>query len=165
MVVLAGLAIAATPAAGHGMGATLTAGSRAQAPSKATVPNVVGSKRAAASTRLRALGLRVVVATVQSSMPAGTVVAQRPRAKTVVGRGTTVRLTVAANGPIVIPNVVGLLKDDAEQKLSAAGLVPSVDYVHSLELVDTVVEQQPGAGARVAALTRVRIAISSGPGA
>jgi beta-lactam-binding protein with PASTA domain len=98
------------------------------------------------------------------------VLAQSPKARRRVPRGTIVHLTVAIAAPpatpetIGVPNVVGLLRDAAEGKLSAAGLEPSVSLVYSLLAVGSVVAQDPGAGEHVARSTPVRISVSRGPG-
>jgi eukaryotic-like serine/threonine-protein kinase len=137
-----------------------------------TVPSVTGLKSEAAKRKLVALGLRVVVHTVGSARPAGTVVAQRPGARAVVRRGAIVRLAVAAGaapaptttGQTTVPDLVGAERDAADQRLEGIGLAPNVVYVHSLQLVGTVVAQDPGGGAKVDPGTRVTISISSGPG-
>ncbi len=131
---------------------------------KVTVPNLTGMKTRAARHRLAVLGLRVTIRAVVSTKPAGTVVAQRPLARAVVARGTIVRLSVAAAGEVAVPDVLGDLKDRAEQRLRHAGLSPRVVYVESLRLVGTVVAQDPSGGSSVASGSPVTISISSGPG-
>jgi serine/threonine-protein kinase len=155
------VALASTPAAGAEATATTI-----------RVPGVTGLKSQAAKRKLVALGLRVAVHTVDSTRPAGTVVAQRPVARTVVRRGAIVRLAVATNavptptttGPTTVPDLIGAEKDAADQRLQGIGLAPNVVYVQSLQLVGTVVAQDPGGGAKVDPGTRVTISISSGPG-
>jgi serine/threonine-protein kinase len=83
-----------------------------------------------------------------------------------------VRLVVAASpgptqtttGHTTVPDLVGAEKDAAEQRLQGIGLDPNVVYVQSLQLVGTVVAQDPGGGTMVDPGTRVTISISSGPG-
>jgi beta-lactam-binding protein with PASTA domain len=151
-----GLALACTPVSGAGAG---------RAASRVVVPSVTGLMTQAARRKLVALGLRVAVEPVASAKPAGTVVAQRPRARVRVARGTTVRLGVAAGAAqVAVPDVIGDEKDLAEQRLQVAGLSPNVLYVESLHLVGTVVAQDPPGGARVDPGTRVTISISRGPG-
>jgi len=158
LVVASALALLAGPTAGAGGGyAPLTA-------RQVIVPSVVGMTRAHAEHRLRALGLRLAVVTAGSGGAAGTVVAQRPRARARVARGATVRLTVAAAGQVAVPDVVGLQREAAEDRLSSAGLEPRVVLVYSLLLVGSVVDQDPGAGRLAAAGTAVTISVSRGPG-
>jgi beta-lactam-binding protein with PASTA domain len=135
-----------------------------------TVPGLSGVKSAAAKQRLAALGLRVSIRIVASTRPAGTVVAQRPAAHTVVPRGTIVRLSVASatpakvGGTVAVPDVIGQEQEAAQQHLGTAGLTSSVAYAHSLELVGTVIAQAPSAGEAVAKGALVTITLSSGPG-
>ena len=88
----------------------------------------------------------------------------RPRARARVARGATVRLTVAAAGQVAVPDVVGLQREAAADRLSSAGLEPRVVLVYSLLLVGSVVDQDPGAGRLAAAGTAVTISVSRGPG-
>jgi eukaryotic-like serine/threonine-protein kinase len=129
-----------------------------------TVPRVVGLQSQTAARRLRAVGLRVSISTVHVDRPKGTVVAQRPRAHSVVRLGSVVRLTVAAPLTVTVPDLVGLSSDAAEARLRSLRLTPHVVFVHSLAVVGNVVAQQPAAGARVARGTRVTISVSGGPG-
>jgi beta-lactam-binding protein with PASTA domain len=135
------------------------------------VPKVTGLTSQAAGHRLVSIGLHVRVHLVVSTLPAGTVLAQSPRARAVVLRGVTVRLTVAkapvqAGGKtqVTVPDLVGLEKDAAAQRLQDAGLDANVDYVNSLQLVGTVVVQSPAAGSMVDSGSAVTISISRGPG-
>jgi serine/threonine-protein kinase len=150
-------------------GAMTTAGNGATA-SRPTVkiPSVVGLTSSAAKRRLRHVGLHASVRSVVSGRPVGTVVAQRPVAHVVVGRGAVVRLSISrgpnAAAEVSVPNVIGELTDVARQHVTNAGLVSKVAYVHSLQLVGTVVAEEPAAGARVAAGKQVTLAVSNGPG-
>jgi serine/threonine-protein kinase len=161
------LSLALAPAAG---GAASYAKPIVVGSSIVTVPGLVGAKTAAAKRKLAALGLRASVRTVVSTRPAGTVVAQRPAAHAAVRRGSTVRLTVAtggsgqAAGRVTVPDVVGQEQDAAEQHLEAVGLTGNVAYAHSLQLVGTVVAQDPAAGATVSKGMQVTITLSNGPG-
>jgi beta-lactam-binding protein with PASTA domain len=61
-----------------------------------------------------------------------------------------------------VPNVLGQPLDTAKATLQGARLAVSVASVASSEPKGTVVSQDPGAGARVAPETTVRIGISKG---
>jgi beta-lactam-binding protein with PASTA domain len=150
------LVLAITPAHAAG-GASSVSGDVA-------VPRVVGLRWQAAERRLRAVGLRVSISTVHVDRPKGTVVAQRPRARSIVRRGALVRLSVAVPVAVTVPDLVGLSSDEAAARLRALGLTPQVVSVHSLEVAGTVVAQEPAAGVRVARGTRVTISVSGGPG-
>src|ERR1700729_929519 len=75
-----------------------------------TVPNVVGSSQATATSDITGAGLAVgTVATASSSTVAsGTVISESPAAGTSVASGSSVNLTVST-GPatVAVPNVVG----------------------------------------------------------
>jgi len=148
------LAIAPAPATGGVSSARATV----------TVPRVVGLRSPTAARRLRAVGLRVSVSTVRVDRPSGTVVAQRPRARSVVRLGSVVRLSVAARVTIDVPDLLGLSSDAAAARLRELSLTPYVVYVHSLQPAGNVVSQEPAAGTRVARGTRVTISVSGGPG-
>jgi serine/threonine-protein kinase len=140
---------------------------------RVTVPSVVGLKSTPAKRRLGAVGLHVAIRTVVSSRPLGRVVGQRPLAGVGVAYGSVVRLSVSRGKPpasaqpssqVSVPDLMGELTDAAQQKVTDVGLAPNVVYVHSLQLVGTVIAQEPAAGSQVASGTQVTISISSGPG-
>jgi 1A family penicillin-binding protein len=61
-----------------------------------------------------------------------------------------------------VPNVVGLMKDEAIKVLTDANFTPFVTVVDAVEPKDTVVTQTPGAGASAILGSRVTIEVSSG---
>jgi beta-lactam-binding protein with PASTA domain len=131
---------------------------------RVTVPPVVGKTWQAAELKLGAAGLRSVLRTAPSKQPAGIVVAQSPAARTVVARGTLVRLSVPASSRAAVPQLSGLQTAAAQRRLRQLGLAARVTYVKSLQPVGTVVAQSVKGGLEVALGTRVTISISSGPG-
>src|SRR3954464_11744134 len=106
----------------------------AQSSGNATVPAVVGRAWRAAELSVRASGLRPVIRSVRSSKPSGTVVGQQPRAHALARRGSTVRLAVA-NAAVMVPNVIGLQRADAVERLTKLGLRPHAVTVKSLRAV------------------------------
>jgi eukaryotic-like serine/threonine-protein kinase len=128
------------------------------------VPRVVGLRSQTAARRLRAVGLHVSVSTVHVDRPRGTVVAQRPRAGSVVRVGSVVHLSVAAPVTVRVPDLVGLSSDAAAARLRELSLTPYIVSVHSLQPAGNVVAQEPAAGTSVVRGTRVTISVSGGPG-
>jgi beta-lactam-binding protein with PASTA domain len=129
---VAGTVLTQTPAAGVSVepGATVTLRvSSGPAVDTRDVPDVEGLTLASARSRLQALGLRSAVTKIASSQPAGTVVAQSPRAGATLRAGASVRLTVSS-GPatVAVPDVTGLDESSARARLRALGFrVETVD--------------------------------------
>ncbi|HVF20127.1 MAG TPA: Stk1 family PASTA domain-containing Ser/Thr kinase [Mycobacteriales bacterium] len=93
-------------------------------PEPVAVPSVEGQQRREAEDALTAAGLVVKVTLVfDDQFPAGIVMEQTPKGGTTAARGDTVTLTVS-KGPelVVVPDVQGKERDDAERILEAAGL-------------------------------------------
>jgi serine/threonine-protein kinase len=87
------------------------------------VPNFVGMQYNDALSQATAKHLQVAETQVASTQPVGQVIDQNPAANTTVQQGTTVTLTVSSGpGKITVPNVVGLPFQQAENKLTEAGL-------------------------------------------
>ncbi len=109
------------------------------------VPDVRGSAQAAAQAQLTAAGFTSMLTQVFSdSVPAGTVVDQKPSGGT-AGRGSPVTLSVS-KGPDVtqVPDLRGLTKGQAAAKLTAQGLAG-----RAVDLPDgggRVVTQSPSPG-------------------
>ncbi len=120
------------------------------------VPNVVERLLPEAERLISAVDLRVgVIREVESDVPAGRVIEQKPRAGTDIAanRVEAVDLLVSRGRPapvmIEVPNVVGRDEPAAREQITAAGLaVGSVAREHTPERAGIVVEQKPRAGAR-----------------
>jgi serine/threonine-protein kinase len=113
-------------------GSTVEAGStvdvKVSAGSKqSVVPYVVGSTRAEASQKLDDAGLVAEFRNVDSEEPRGQVVDQDPVAGSSVPTGSSVAVSIS-NGPVEVPNVVGLQQDAAEAKLRKAGFEVAVEF-------------------------------------
>src|SRR5205823_2628424 len=134
------------------------------AAAETSVPNVVGTKTAAAVGRLKAAGLRSQVTSVPAKAAAGTVVAESPAAGTSVAKDSTVSLNVS-KGQATVPNVVGQPASSAKAALRAAGLVPAEFKVPGAEPKGTVTAQKPVANQRAPRGSKVRLAVSLGPSA
>ncbi len=87
------------------------------------IPTLLGQSVADASSTVRTLGLRLVVAARRQdpSTPAGLIVAQDPQPGGRVDRESVVRVVVS-QGSGLVPNVRGLAFDDAARLAQEAGL-------------------------------------------
>jgi serine/threonine-protein kinase len=93
----------------------------------------------------------------------GDVFRQEPKAGELVGRGETIVYWVSTGLPrVAVPDVVGYSSVEAAALLEEAGLTASVDLIFGWgEYPDTVVEQEPAAGAKLeqGAEVVIRVAI------
>jgi serine/threonine protein kinase len=125
------------------------------------VPNVVGQSRGQAQTALESAHLNAVFKPVESDQPKGTVVSTDPAAGVQVARDSDVTVSVS-RGPQKVPDVVGLMQDQAEQKLKDAGFNPQVSQdSSSTEPKGTVTGQTPPAGQTLPQGSTVFITVSS----
>ena len=118
----------------------------------ATVPDVVGLKRAAATNQLQAAGFKVDAREVPSGEPVGTVLAQFPAAGATAKRGGTIRINVSrGDGKKVVPDVVGLDEAAAQTRLESAGFTVTVVDQETTEPAEdgVVVDQKPPAEGRL----------------
>ena len=128
------------------------------------VPAVVGQQRTEAEQRVKARGFETEIKRVVSAKPAGTVVAQRPEAGTLYGKGGIVVLSVARD-PLKteVPDVSGLPTARALARLRAAELRPRAQEVPSREPKGIVLRQLPAAGTEVPTGSPAIVVVSSGP--
>ncbi|TLM97590.1 MAG: PASTA domain-containing protein, partial [Actinobacteria bacterium] len=132
------------------------------------VPEVVGMAQADANNTLAALGLQVAVGHQSSStLAADKVLAQTPVAGQAVAPGSTVAIVIstgpAAAGGTSVPSVAGLTLEQAQQRISSAGLTPvTVAAAGSGKPANTVTTQTPPAGAPVASGSSVVLFYASG---
>ncbi|MBN8866094.1 MAG: serine/threonine-protein kinase [Solirubrobacterales bacterium] len=162
-----GVVIDTDPAGGEmarrGSEVTMTVSSGA---AQVKVPPLVGQTLNAAKQQLSAVGLEFSSSEEPSDRPQGEVLTQSPDAGTKVDAGSTVTLTVSS-GPaetkVAVPALVGLSQSDAEDSLSSAGLVPSVQTQStSIQPQDgRVIDQSPSSGTQVAKGSTVVITVGS----
>jgi len=155
--------VAATRVA-RGSAVNLTVARRRAAGGLVTIPSVVGKTRAEAETTLRDAGLRVGTVTEVARGRAGTVVSQSPSAGMRVRRNSAVNLNVARGATqqqtVLVPNVVGSIRSQAERALRNAGLnVGTVTEVNGTRQ-NIVMSQSPGAGTRVNAGSSVDLTVA-----
>ena len=117
------------------------------------IPDVGGETADLATKNLNTLGFpTVLTATVDSTEPAGQVLATEPAAGAAVPLDSPITLKVSKGNQFIMPNVVGQFWVDAEPNLRALGwtgvLVKGPDVPNSGQRTNAVVSQspQPGAG-------------------
>lgn len=142
---------------------TTTTGTTTRDDGRVAVPRVVGLRQERATERLSETQLESEVREVFAERGAGIVVRQRPRPDQEVAEGTRVLLEVSKGAqPVAVPDLVGLSEADAAKAIDSAGLSAIVYDVPSEEPKGVVVAQEPSAGERAPAGTRVRINVSTG---
>jgi serine/threonine-protein kinase len=130
------------------------------------VPFVEGLREALAINALDEAGLQYeVVRRANADTPSGFVYRQDPAAGQRIDPGTdSVTIFVSTGKPqAVVPNLVGLSRDQAVAALSDRDLEVRVVEVNSDQTVNTVTGQFPAAGQRVDEGSTVRINVSKGP--
>jgi serine/threonine-protein kinase len=131
------------------------------------VPDLVGLEVGLARTVLAQAGFRTVAAdTVAAPSEPGTVVASRPAAGATRMPDDPITLVVSrGSADISVPDLVGLQRDEAMERLTRAGLF--VGFVRQREMPGTrdgvVLEQRPSAGSRMARNGRVDLTLSRMP--
>ena len=139
--------------------ATTTQGTTTQAtttappePAPATVPDAIGAELADAARSFADEGLRASVVYVPSREARGTVVAQAQPAGTELREGDTVQLNAStgADPPadVSVPDVEGLERNDARERLDQAGFEVLALEVDEGEEGEVVV-QSPSGGASI----------------
>ena len=129
-----------------------------------TVPDLVGKTRTEAEDALRALGLRPKALVKESDEPVDQIIETNPGAGESVKAGSRVTIYYS-DGPELVPDVVGMLQEDAIRLITEAGFVPSlIEDPTSTEPVGTVVKQSPSANKPAPAGTEITIRVSTGFG-
>jgi beta-lactam-binding protein with PASTA domain len=128
---------------------------------KTTVPNVIGLREQVAAERIRDRDLEPVPRVGASNRPQGIVFAQKPGAGTQLNDGQNVTIFIST-GRHAVPDVTGLVLQDAQQQLEKAGFKSEVRRVASTRPKGVVVEQSPVAGVTAVAGTTIKLSVSSG---
>lgn len=128
-----------------------------------TVPNVMGLTQANAVELLEGRGFKVEVETVLADSLEGRVVSYSPDANERVKEDTTVKLSIGQNR--VIPEVVGMTRDDAKKALDDMGAtnVHEVPTITLDEEEGIVREVRPGAGSVFMSTDEVTLVVSQLP--
>jgi serine/threonine-protein kinase len=129
------------------------------------VPVVVGRDQATAARLVEAAGLRPRVEHVQSTVPAGLVVAEVPRPGKRVTKHAIVTLRLSSGpGMTSIPAVLRERPAQAEQALAQAALTYTLTRQHSATVAAGLVTGSlPSPFSQVSRGTRVTLIVSSGP--
>ncbi len=131
----------------------------------ATVPEVVGMPAGDAVRALQDAGfvLGASTQTTDTTVAAGLVVEQSPKAGAELEKGGTVDIIVSAKAAAIqVPDLVSMDASAAADALTAAGLVPAVYRDYNAAKANTVFAQVPEAASEVAPGTTVAIGVSLG---
>ncbi len=128
------------------------------------LPSVTGQPVGQATAKLTQDGL-VVKNTVEISTDTpGTVISSDPAGGTLVKKGDTVTLTVAAVEKVTVPSgITNTSLANAQSRLAAAGLTSTVTNVPNNVAQGTVLSASPQPGTRVPKDSSVTLTVSSGP--
>ncbi|SEG77393.1 serine/threonine protein kinase [Nonomuraea solani] len=130
---------------------------------KVKVPDgLIGLPQAEAMQVLKDAGLLGSVKTRASSRKQGTVISTSPKAGEELEKGGTVTIFVPKELGEV-PSVIGLTEEEATAQLKAAGFQVSVTEQANEQVAGTVIQQNPGEGAKVLPKTTISIVVSTGP--
>ena len=116
-------------------------------PGLVKVPNLIGATIQQARDRAAQLGLAIKEVPQDSTQPRGTIVGQGITAGTSVGRDTELELGVSTGNPpapaqVVVPDVGGKNREEAENVLTAAGFTVKVSEVSTSDFAAGVVMGQ-----------------------
>lgn len=163
-----GTAIGTDPAAGGSLdpGAEVIL-NVSEGPSSVKVPDSLpGKTEAAARDILRQVGLVGAPSTStanSATVPAGIVITSSPVPGQSVGVGTSVELIVST-GKVVVPELRGLAREEAEAALKELGLVPSVIEAENSQVEPgKVTDQSDPADAAVAQGKTITIVVAKAP--
>ncbi|TLM76510.1 MAG: PASTA domain-containing protein, partial [Actinobacteria bacterium] len=132
------------------------------------MPGVIGKPQAEATTELISAGVTVsVMSAYDNTVTAGTVISQIPAVGDQVMPNTTAQIVVSKGKPpaaaVVVPNVTGKNKTDADKAVKKAGLSPQYYEVYDPKVSKgRVIGTLPPAGSRVAKGTTIGVFISLG---
>jgi serine/threonine-protein kinase len=128
------------------------------------LPSVTGQPVAQATSKLTQDGLVVKTSSQISNDTPGTVISTNPSANSLVKKGDTVTLTVAAAQQVPVPEgIINASQGTAESLLQAAGLNSTVTNVANNATQGTVLSAIPQPGTKVAKGSTVTLTVSSGP--
>ena len=125
-----------------------------------TVPTLTGQGASAAKSSIEALGLVASPTEAYSdTVPEGQVISQQTREGSTVYRGDSVSYTVS-KGPemVTVPDVVGLQRQEARNKLEGAGLTVQEDLILG-GFFNTVRSSNPVGGSKVKKGSTVTISV------
>ena len=126
--------------------------------------SVTGEPVAVATSKLTADGLVVKRTNQVSTDAVGTVISTDPPPNSLVKKGDTVTLTVAAAQQVTVPSgITNTSLTNAESILTDAGLTYKVNNVANNQQAGTVLSASPSSGAMAPKGSAVVLTVSSGP--
>ncbi|RME70535.1 MAG: serine/threonine-protein kinase [Chloroflexi bacterium] len=134
-------------------------------PGQVRVPDIVGVDADRARAGLDDLGLTMTIVgeAPHPSYPVFTVISQTIPAGAAVEAGSAVGVVLSQGPPLIeLPDLSGVAVEEAERRLSEAGLVVQRYEEWSVERPGTVISQDPPPGSLVANQTLVTLVVSSG---
>ena len=135
-----------------------------EGPLKTTVPDEKGKNSLDAVQDLNAANLKAKVVPVPSNQPADTVLAQDPPAGTKIKQGSTVRINVSKGPqPVTVPDVTGLLYDQAAAQLGSLGFKVTKAEVESDQPAGMVLAETPPANSSASKGSAITLSVSKGP--
>jgi serine/threonine-protein kinase len=129
---------------------------------KVTMINVVGEDYDTAASNLQNIGLQVTRNDVSSATQQGQVIAQDQKAGSKVSRNTTVTLSVSKGDQLQMPDLTGLSKGQAQQKLQGMGWngqLVEADVTGQFNQLGKIIDQQPTAGSQLTNNQTVQIQV------
>lgn len=131
-------------------------------PELVKVPDVVGKLLPLARRTLAMLKFEIgKVSEEGSTRPRGTVLRQDPKAESTAPAGSQVDLVVSKSQQAVVPDVMGVKREQAEKVIKESGLkIGKVLRRRSKKPVDTVIGQKPDPGTEVKAGSPVNLTVS-----
>jgi len=132
------------------------------------VPDVIGTAQSNAETIIANSSLTIgnITELCSDDYPSGYVVDQNPTAGTTVEIGNSVSLWVSTGPcPVWVPNVIGMLREEAENIIVAANLKLGNITERCDDVIEMgkVIRQNPSAGEQVSPGSFVDIVVSLGP--
>jgi beta-lactam-binding protein with PASTA domain len=151
-----------------GGGAAAAGGLYLTAPVTVTVPDFVGTGLPSLSLKARNADVTIHMRYVTSDKPTASVISQSPPAGTRLPAGGVVLLTLSDGSTpepvpgenVVVPNVIGLLLNQAVSTLHRAGITDSFGTTTCIVGTTHVVAQFPVAGSSVPQGTRISLSCS-----
>jgi serine/threonine-protein kinase len=139
----------------------MIAAALAIAPKHVTVPRLLGMHTGRVTATAHRLHLRLTLRHLHSSVPAGTAIAQHPKAGTSVKEGAALSVTLSDGPPPVpVPKLVGYASADAQSTVKQAKLHPAITMVPALGgAPGDVIAQAPVAGKRIAPGSTVTLSV------
>ncbi|MGW7437722.1 Stk1 family PASTA domain-containing Ser/Thr kinase [Streptomyces sp. NPDC054849] len=136
-------------------------------PEVVAVPNLKGRPLEEAKAELTKAGLApgIVTQAFSQEVAQGSVISTNPAGGERRAPDTAVSLVVSKGRPVPVPNVTGLLADQAKSTLEGLGfkVLTAPEQVNAPSAAGTVANQSIGAGTQAAAGDTVTLTVSKGP--